>query len=159
MNGRHLQGGTRGWGGRAVAVLLACAFSAAVQAADTVTRNGLQWSLATNGEDLPWPEAQQYCADLERDGHADWRLPTLRELETVHDPDAADGSGVAAPIALDTCCLWSDTTLIDEPADDATDTAGPLEDYRWGFLFDSGIRYYSYGGLSDGRALCVRDAR
>ena len=30
-----------------------------------------------------WDEAQRYCAELERDGHKDWRLPTIDELRTL----------------------------------------------------------------------------
>jgi len=157
MTARKLCGDQRALAWRATAWVLACAASTALHAADSVTRGDLQWSLRTNGEYLPWPTAERHCADLTQDGHADWRLPTLPELEALHDPDAPDGQGIVAPIALDTCCLWSQTTLIDLPADGDSPTGGDPADYRWGFLFDSGIRYYSHGSISDGRALCVRD--
>ena len=54
---------------------------------DTTTVDGRMWALETNGEDVSWDEADQYCRDLELAGHDDWRLPELAELEGQFDPD------------------------------------------------------------------------
>ena len=115
----------------------------------------LQWASTSNGEDLPWAEADRHCADLTLDHHDDWRLPTLSELESIADPEAA--GGIRAPITLDTCCAWSATTLAARPAEAGGDPGGPPSQYYWGFLFDSGTPYYSFRRFADGRALCVRD--
>jgi hypothetical protein len=145
---------------------LACSGLAATAAAlaaepgpdETVTFNGLQWALQTNGSDIRWPDAIDYCANLALAGHNDWRLPTMAELESLYDPDSADGHGVRSPIIIDTCCLWSDESLVDRPAEDGDDTAGPPDRYHWGFMFDGGLEYYAVHIFEDGQALCVRDA-
>lgn len=135
-------------------MLLALAAGAAADPA-SVQRGDHQWALSTSGEDLPWAQANDYCRTLEMDGHRDWRLPTLAELETLHDP-AVEG-GIAAPITLDTCCIWSSTTLAEMASDEGGATAGDPEQYYWGFLFEAGTRYYSFQRFADGRALCLRD--
>jgi len=124
---------------------------------DTVTFDGLQWAVETNGSDIPWPDAIEYCKELELAGHDDWRLPTMLELESIHDPDAADGSGIRSPIEIDTCCLWSGESLEDRPAPDGHETAGSADRYHWGFMFDGGLDYYAVHIFDDGQALCVRD--
>jgi hypothetical protein len=116
---------------------------------------GRQWATAGNGADVRWRQADAWCSALEAGGHDDWRLPTLDELETLHDPDAPDG--VRAPLRLDGCCLWSSTSLVDLPAEDDGGIGTHPSRYRWGFLFDAGIRYYSIVFQPDGRALCTRD--
>ena len=111
---------------------------------------------AGHGEDLPWARAEAWCRDLELAGRSDWRLPTLAELETLHDPDGEDG--LAPPLELDGCCAWSSTSLEDRPADRGGPGFGASAQYFWGFLFEGGTRYYSFRRIPDGRALCVRDA-
>lgn len=117
----------------------------------------LQWATAGNGADVRWRDADAFCRDLELGGHGDWRLPTLAELETLHDPDQP--GGVRSPLELDGCCLWSSTSLAELPAEGQSETGASASRYRWGFLFDQGIRYYSVIFQPDGRALCTREGR
>jgi hypothetical protein len=68
-----------------------------VSADDTVTDNctGLQWQKSTvdfNGDGQPgffdqvsWLDALEYCENLSLAGHEDWRLPNVRELQSVAD--------------------------------------------------------------------------
>src|SRR5690606_26569686 len=72
---------------------------------------GLLWQRGTNGASVPWDAAHEYCETLEHAGFDDWRLPTLAELETLHDPSR--DSGIRAPLELDDCCVWSATNLVD----------------------------------------------
>jgi len=63
----------------------------------TVTDNctGLQWQKDTadvNGDGqstlqdvLPWCQALEYCENLSFAGHDDWRLPNVRELQSIGD--------------------------------------------------------------------------
>ena len=122
---------------------------------------GLVWATGTNGENVPWEDANAYCDTLELAGRDDWRLPTLAELETLHDPAAAGRGQIRAPLELEDCCAWSSTSFAELPADRKGVLPEPLaepEAYYWGFLFAGGIRYYSLGRFPDGEALCVRDA-
>ncbi|QOC22357.1 DUF1566 domain-containing protein [Wenzhouxiangella sp. AB-CW3] len=143
-----------------VAALFTLPMSALLAASDpdeTVTFNGLKWALQTNGNDITWPDAIDYCEQLDLAGHGDWRLPSMEELQSLHDPDAADGRGIRDPIHIDTCCLWSNESLEDRPAEDGDETAGPPDRYHWGFMFDGGLEYYAVHIFDDGQALCVRD--
>lgn len=146
-----------------VAVLNACAVRAQGQGGDvdaqrTIALGELEWALDANGENIKWPEAVAYCADLELGGHSDWRLPTLEELENLHDPDAESGESIRGPFSIGDCCLWSGESLVDRPAEDGDEIAGEPGMYHWGFMFDGGLRYYAVHIFDDGRALCTRDA-
>lgn len=137
--------------------LLAVTPPVAAEPAGSTVIDGRPWALATSGEDLPWRQADAYCRTLRLDGRDDWRLPTLAELETLMDPDAA-GTGIRAPIDIDTCCLWSSTSLAERPAEGDTPTGAAPASYYWGIVFDGGIAYYSNQAFADGQALCTRDA-
>jgi hypothetical protein len=129
-------------------------------AEETVVLDDLMWAARSNGEDVPWEPANEYCEALEAGGYGDWRLPTLAELESVYDPSAADNGYIASPLVLDGCCLWSSTSLADFSADEAGLRGGQRDDpqsYFWGLLYDGGIRYYSILYFPDGQAQCVRD--
>jgi hypothetical protein len=129
-------------------------------AAEPVVIGDLMWSPRSNGEDLVWEAADSYCAALELGGHDDWRLPTLAELETLHDPENTDGGQIVSPLQLDGCCLWSRTSLAELSAEEVGLPGGqsnPAERYYWGLLFAGGVRYYSVQIFPDGQALCVRD--
>lgn len=45
----------------------------------------VKWSNVYNNDDsfYSWRLAEQYCKDLDEDGHKDWRLPTIDELEVL----------------------------------------------------------------------------
>lgn len=125
---------------------------------DEVTEiDGREWSLVTGGEAVPWDEAETFCETLEAGGFDDWRLPMLSELETLHDPEAAQG--IRGPFDLTDCCAWSANDLVTLPTGrkgELPNPAGPPDTYYWGYLFAGGISYYSNGGFPDGFALCTR---
>lgn len=129
----------------------------AAEGAQTTVIGALEWVTASNGEDIKWPEAVEYCNTLELAGHADWRLPTLAELEGLHDPGAPGGEGIRSPLSIGGCCLWSGESLVDRPAEDGDEIGGSPEMYHWGFLFDGGLHYYAVHAFPDGRALCARE--
>ena len=126
----------------------------------TVTVDGLIWTVRSNGAPLPWTEAEAYCETLEVDGYSDWRLPTLAEVESLYEPEARDRGHIRAPIELADCCAWSSMNLVELEAENKgalPDPTNPPAGYYWGFLFSSGIRYYSFGQFPDGEALCVHE--
>jgi hypothetical protein len=62
----------------------------------TDTCTGLMWQLDTAdvngdgkflhvGDELPWCEALAYCENLDFAGYDDWRLPNIRELQSIVD--------------------------------------------------------------------------
>ncbi len=114
-----------------------------------------QWTATTNGADLPWADAQRHCETLELGGYDDWRLPTLAELESLHDP--AEEQGLPTAIDLDGCCIWSATSVAELPTDEGGPTGAHPSNYFWGMIFDGGIPYFSHRRFADGRALCLRD--
>src|SRR5262245_32363360 len=71
----------------------AVAYAADQVASDTRVRGfwvdpstGLMWAGRDNfGRDLNWRQAAKYCLDLRLGGYADWRLPTIDELEGIYD--------------------------------------------------------------------------
>lgn len=132
------------------------ALAQAENESQTIEVNGLEWALATNGENITWPQAVEYCTELALAGHDDWRLPTVDELESLHDP--AEGDGIRSPFSIDDCCLWSGESLDDRPAEDGDEIGGLPAMYHWGYMFDGGFPYYAVHVFEDGRALCTRDA-
>lgn len=125
--------------------------------AETAVVDEQMWASDTTGP-VPWAEAEEFCETLETEGFTDWRLPTLSELEALHDPTAT--GGIRLPFELEDCCAWSSVNLVELEAalkGNLPEPAGPPAGYYWGFLFDGGIAYYSNGAFPDGLALCVRD--
>lgn len=45
----------------------------------------LMWAGRDNGRDIQLRRARDYCRDLRLEGYADWRLPTIEELEAISD--------------------------------------------------------------------------
>jgi hypothetical protein len=46
---------------------------------------GLTWQRADDGKTRDWPEALRYCATLDLGGKQDWRLPNIKELQSIAD--------------------------------------------------------------------------
>jgi len=123
--------------------------------AATIVLGDLEWALETNGDYIPWPDGVSYCEQLELDGHDDWRLPSLAELEGLYDADAP--ASIREPFRTDACCLWSNESLTERPAEDGDEIGGQPEMYQWGYMFDGAQRYYAVHIFDDGQALCVRE--
>jgi hypothetical protein len=76
---------------------------------------GLMWQRATGGRQFSLSQALRYCADLELAGHTDWRVPNVRELESLLDYARFD---VAIDPAFESlpAWYWSSTTFAMEPS-------------------------------------------
>ena len=46
---------------------------------------GLMWTIRGDDYNVYWKRAEHFCQTLSRAGHADWRLPTIGELESLYD--------------------------------------------------------------------------
>lgn len=70
---------------------------------------GLMWSIKDNGSDIDWYGASKFCADFSAGEYTDWRIPTLKELETLYTEGISnkDGYFIADPFQITECCMWS----------------------------------------------------
>ena len=106
----------------------------------TITDNatGLMWSQIDNTEGIDWENALSYAENSEYAGFTDWRLPNVKELQSIVDYSYAPG---ASDPALDRAAidpLFTCTQIINEAGDDDYP-------YYWtstSALFESGGAYY-----------------
>lgn len=63
---------------------------------------GLTWLKADSGKTMTWEQALKYAEELNAAGHSDWRLPDVKELQSIVDysraPDATDKKSRSAAI-------------------------------------------------------------
>jgi hypothetical protein len=80
----------------------------------TVTDNctGLMWQKDTgnDGNGLDWCAALTYCENLELAGHDDWRLPNVRELQSIVDYGRFDPA-ISPVFGALSSFYWSSTSL------------------------------------------------
>jgi len=60
----------------------------------------LEWQRQDDDIRRTWDDAWQYCVDLDLGGHQDWRLPRIKELQSIVDYGQASAptiEGVAFP--------------------------------------------------------------
>ena len=80
-------------------------------------RSGLMWAQADNGYKLSIEEAKLYAKAFNLVGYTDWRLPDIKELESLmvyyqknktEPRDGCSGNYVIHPFfALTCCCPWA----------------------------------------------------
>lgn len=123
--------------------------------ATPLRRGPLMWARRDNGADVDWHEAKAHCEGLSLAGYDDWRLPSIEELETLHDPGGSESTlifdGKAHPINMVSgfqftgFYLWSSTKEGSSSA--------------WFFLLGLGDRTSTLLDSDFGkRALCVRSS-
>ena len=95
----------------------------------TVTDNctGLQWQKDTGnrGNPLTWCEALAYCENLSFAGHDDWRLPNVRELESIVDYGRFNPS-IDPVFGVSSAGYWSSTAVAGGPG------------FVWNVIFEGG---------------------
>ena len=57
---------------------------------DLVT--GLNWQKADDGTERTWEKALEYCENLNLDGQSNWRLPNVKELQSIVNYDRSSPS-------------------------------------------------------------------
>ena len=94
----------------------------------TVTDNctGLMWQKETAPGEYTWQEALEYCENLSLARHDDWRLPNVRELQSIVDYGRHRPSIDPIFGAEPWSSYWSSSTSFYNPA------------YAWGVGFYSG---------------------
>jgi len=64
--------------------------------------SGLMWMKTDSGKTMNWKEALEYAENLDHAGYDDWRVPNVKELQSIVDysraPDATSMSARAAAI-------------------------------------------------------------
>jgi hypothetical protein len=82
---------------------------------------GLMWSKADSGKGLNWEQSLAYAANLKLAGHADWRLPNAKELQSIVDYTRIPASDPMFQITKlsdgEYPFFWSSTTHLDGPPD------------------------------------------
>ena len=112
----------------------------------TDSETGLVWE-QVEGENgsgaVSWEDGLAYCEDLDRGGMSDWRLPGIRELESLVDENRYDpaADGVFGYGSLNT---WSSTTYSLSPTQ------------VWYVGFESGTVSYGNKDTAGLYARCVR---
>ena len=84
---------------------------------------GLMWAKADSGKGLNWAEALAYCTKLQLAGHDDWRLPNVKELQSIVDYTRAPDAREPAPrgpaidpvftMTANEAWFWSSTTHLE----------------------------------------------
>nr|NQU93803.1 DUF1566 domain-containing protein [Bacteroidota bacterium] len=131
---------------------------------ETITDNstGLMWMQEDNGEGLDWENALAYAENSEYAAYSDWRLPNVKELQSIVDysysPSAADASKVGP--AIDN--LFSCTPIVNEAGNDdygyywtgtsANFTSGEPYYYAWYVAFGMAVNgegddFHGAGGV------------
>ena len=81
----------------------------------TDTATGFVWQKSDDGSTRNWKDALAYCEDLSLGDKDDWRLPNIRELETI-----VDNNRSYPPIDPVFSCIqnkyWSSTTALNSPS-------------------------------------------
>ncbi|SLM28582.1 exported hypothetical protein [Desulfamplus magnetovallimortis] len=105
---------------------------------------GLIWQQTDDGVERTWEEALEYCESLTLDTKSDWRLPNIRELETIVD-DSLYGPAINTDYFKNakSDVYWSGSTLAN------------YTDYAWNVYFISGNVDYYYK-TDDYYVRCVR---
>lgn len=96
----------------------------------TITDNatGLMWAQNDNGKGVNWPQALAYAKSSSLGGYSDWRLPTVKELESIVDysrsPSTTNSASINAVFNstkitneagnADWGCYWSSTTHVND---------------------------------------------
>lgn len=91
---------------------------------------GLIWQQEHNGVALTWQQALDACEGLTLAGRSDWRLPNIKELESITDASLA-GPALSSAFAdlAGVRRFWSSTTEVGNPA------------RAWGVHFEDGYSY------------------
>lgn len=107
----------------------------------------LMWTATDNRASVSALQAARYCEALHTAGFADWRLPTIDELQFIYQPHghASAAFHVRGPLEL-SGWQWSATP-------------GLQTGETWAFDFgDGGRASVANGDSGMNRALCVRAA-
>ena len=98
---------------------------------DTTTQ--LEWQRQDDDIQRTWDDAWQYCFDLDLGGHQDWRLPRIKELQSIVDYGQASApliEGLAFPNT--NSFYWSASTQASDSSSawGVSFTGGPVSNFN-----------------------------
>jgi len=71
---------------------------------------GLMWAQEDNGQGITWKEALNYAENAELAGHTDWRLPNVKELQSIVDYTRSPATTNSPAIDA----LFNSTSIVNE---------------------------------------------
>ena len=92
----------------------------------TDQRTGLVWQQQDDGQGRSWEGAIAYCEGLSLANQNDWRLPNVKELESITDDGRANSAIDPIFIGARASKYWSSTTYAD------------ASDFAWYVNFNDG---------------------
>ncbi len=106
---------------------------------------GLMWAKSDSPDSMNWEDALAYCAQSRLGGHSDWRLPNVKELQSIVDygraPGAKDperrGPAIDPIFKLHDAdsWAWSSTTHLEGPGGPPGSSAAYIAFGKaWGFM-------------------------
>jgi hypothetical protein len=105
----------------------------------TDSATGLMWAQDDSGEGMIWSDALEYAESSELAGYTDWRLPNIKELQSIVDynysPSASDDDEIGPAI---------DTDYFNITAMDPSDTNYETE---YGYFWSSTNAYFGGDSL------------
>jgi hypothetical protein len=105
---------------------------------------GLMWQKTQSSNTMSWEEALSYATHLTLAGKSGWRLPNIKELQSLNDTKLIKPSfNISYFTNISIGNYWSSTTLVQAPAK------------AWDINVDYGIVSYSDKSLKE-NVLCVR---
>ncbi|MGQ9592618.1 MAG: Lcl C-terminal domain-containing protein [Planctomycetota bacterium] len=75
---------------------------------------GLMWEKNTAPGSYTWQQALSYCEGLTLAGYTDWRLPNIRELQSIVDYGRS-GPSIGPPFTAFSSWYWSSSTSVNSP--------------------------------------------
>lgn len=107
----------------------------------------IQWQDNKESKEIrkDWQESNRYCEELVLEGHDDWRLPTIKELQSLVDlnkyrPAIKDNIKNISVLTF----YWSSTQVADDPKS------------AWHIFYKYGESYYGSKTEKYG-VRCIRD--
>lgn len=81
----------------------------------TDSLHGLSWQATISSDSISWEEALQYAESSNYGGFNDWRLPNIKELQTLTQVDLSNPCLSASLFnGISVAPFWSSTTLINQ---------------------------------------------
>ena len=116
----------------------------------------LMWQGTDTGRNMSWWQADNYCQHLQLAGHADWRMPTMAELEGIYDETQdVGGYHVQGNLHLSGTIWSSDTGNRDSVRLLFGFLSGSISAHDRGESYIGSDRGYNYRDGYGFRALCV----